>query len=294
MLQYRAWNCLLAAALPAIGCGGAYEGTPESYSAAPAASPSTESAPGDFNLIAWQADAAAADPPAPKIERRIIYTATLDLLAEEFDRLPAEIEKLAREHGGFVANSSIDTATGRPRSGSWTIRVPVERYDALLDAAGKLGELQRRTADSREVTAEYYDLESRLRNKEREEARLLEHLEDATGTLEEILAVEKELARVRTEAEQLTGQLRVLKDLTALSTVTINVSEIQGYVPVESPSIATRLGRAWSESLAGLTEAGQLLIIAVVAVAPWAVATAVPIVTILLLVRRRKRRPVTS
>jgi hypothetical protein len=300
-LRCTCWFALVGI-VTAIGCGGAYEGSPVSYSAAPEVSPSTELPAGDINLIAWQeadssatADAVSGDQPAPRAERKIIYTASLDLYVEEFDPIPAEIETLAREHDAFIADSSIDTATGRPRSGSWTIRVPVARYDSLLDAAGKLGELQRRTADSREVTAEYYDLESRLRNKEREEARLLEHLEEATGTLEEILTVEKELARVRTEAEQVEGQLRLLKDLAALSTVTLNITEIQGYVPTESPTFATRIGRTWTESLSGLQEAGQLLVIAVVALAPWAIVVAVPVGVVILLVRlRRKRRMATA
>lgn len=300
MQPLRCSYCLsIVAMLPAIGCGVPYEGSPPAYSVTPETAPENDPAAADLDLLAWQEAAAAGgaetpadSQPAAQAARKIIYTASLDLFVEEFDPVPAEIEKLVREHEAFIANSSIDTATGRPRSGSWTIRVPVARYDGLLDAAGKLGELQRRTADSREVTAEFYDLESRLRNKEREEARLLEHLDDATGTLEEILTVEKELARVRTEAEQVEGQLRLLKDLTALSTVTLNVTEIQGYVPAESPTFATRVGRAWTESLTGLLEAGQLCVIAIVALAPWVVAAAVPIWTVLLLVRlRRRRRP---
>ena len=47
-----------------------------------------------------------------------------------------------------------------------------------------------------------------------EEERLLKHLTDSTGKLEDILAVEKELSRVRTEVEQMQGQMRVLQDLT--------------------------------------------------------------------------------
>ena len=88
-----------------------------------------------------------------------------------------------------------------------------------------LAELQNRNEDSQEVTAEFYDVQVRIRNKQREEERLLEHLADSTGDLEDILTVEKEIARVRTEVEQLQGRLRVLQDQTSLSTVTLRIHD---------------------------------------------------------------------
>jgi hypothetical protein len=78
--------------------------------------------------------------------------------------------------------------------------VPVERYDkfieAVKDLADKgLGEVRRVSTDSKDVSEEYYDLETRIDNKKRQEKRLLELLADATGKLEEVLSVERELAR---------------------------------------------------------------------------------------------------
>lgn len=276
--------------LPAIGCGAEYAADGTNYSSSPDMAATGAAPGGDSQFVAFQAAAdEAADPDAPPIQRKIIYTARLDVVVEQFDPVPAQVEQLAQAHGAFISNSSIDTASGRPRSGTWTIRVPVGRYAQLLQAADELGELQRRTEDSQEVTAEYFDVQTRLRNKEREEERLLEHLASATGTLEEILAVEKELARVRTESEQLAGRLRMLNDLTSLSTVTIHVSEIRGYVPVESPTFATRIGRVWSQSLAGLLDVGQGLVLAAVALIPWAIVCAIPTLALIALLKRRSR-----
>lgn len=288
--------------LGAVGCGAEYAPDGSNYSAAPSAAvePDGGEASGDLNLALVQNPEAVAGqaPPGageqPRLQRKIIYNATLDLVVEDFTDVAARIEELAREHEAFIADSSISTATRRPRSGSWTIRVPVARYDEFLAAAGTLGELQRRTENSREVTAEFYDLQTRIRNKDLEEKRLLKHLQESTGKLEEILAVEKEISRVRTEMEQMQGQLRVLQDLTALSTVTLNVSELQGYVPVESPSFGTRISRAWTQSLDGLLTAAQLIVIAVVAVTPWLVVIFTPIVAAILLLRRLLRRKRTT
>jgi hypothetical protein len=295
-MHYARLSLLTAAlAMLCIGCGAQMYPDAAGYSASPS-SPVVAPLGEDLQLTAFQEPGRAPEEeqPAtadrPRLQRKIIYTATLDLIVESFAEVPVGIDRLVRQFDAFVANSTIDTASGRPRSGTWTVRVPVARYDEFLAAAGSLGELQRRTESSREVTAEYYDLDTRIRNKLREEERLREHLASNTGTLEEVLAVEKELSRVRTEVEQLQGQLRVLQDLTALSTVTLSLREIQGYVPVESPTFATRLGRAWTQSLEGLLTAGQLTVIAAVALAPWLLVMAVLIALGVAVARRWFRR----
>jgi len=268
-------------AVLALGCGGAAGTDKMLILPAEAAAPSTAA-----TTIVGQAEATEV----PPLERKIIYTATLDILVEDFPATITAVEQLADDFDAIVANSALDTAPGRPRSGNWTIRVPVERYEEFLTAAAKLGELRRQTEDSREVTAEYYDLETRIRNKQHEEERLLQHLASSTGDLEDILAVEKELSRVRTEVEQMQGQLRVLSDLTALSTVTLSIYELEGYVPAEAPSFGTRIGRSWSGSIDALVEMGQLIVISFVAAVPWLGIAAIGITLIVVAIRALLRR----
>lgn len=228
------------------------------------------------------------------IERKIIYNATVELTVEDFADIPAKVEQLAEEYDGFIAHASLQTAAGSPRRGEWRIRVPVDRYASFLDAAETLAELQSRTEDSQEVTAEYYDVQVRIRNKQHEEERLLEHLEESTGKLEEILAVEKEISRVRTEVEQLQGRLHVLQDQTALSSVTLRVYELRGYVPEEGPTFGIRISRAWTQSIDGLVEAAQLLVLTAVACTPWLAVMAISVSGIVLLLRRLLKRRVKA
>ena len=94
------------------------------------------------------------------------------------------------------------------------------------------------------MSEEYFDLDARQAAKKVEETRLLKHLADSTGKLDEILAVERELSRVRSEIERMQGRLRALSNLTTLATVTINVSEIKDYVPPRAPRPCPR---GWPE-----------------------------------------------
>ncbi len=218
--------------------------------------------------------AEAAEEPLPAeaaLKRKIVYTAEVDLIVEDFEPVPEQVETLAEQFDAYVANSTVSGSPGSPRTGHWTIRVPVERYEEFLAAARQLGEVRRVSVDSQDVTEEYYDVEARIRNKKKTESRLLRHLEDATGKLEEILEVEKELDRVCEEIERVEGRLRVLKDLTSLTTIQLTVSEIKDYVPEEAASYATRVRRGFQASIATLVSAAQGLSIAVIVLLPWLV-----------------------
>ncbi len=205
--------------------------------------------------------------------RHIIFNADLDLVVDDFTGTPARVADLALAHGGFVAESEVHGAAGEPRSGRWTLRIPASSFDQLLSDAESLGQVRRTRSSSEEVTAEFVDLQSRLRNKIAQEQRLAQHLESSTGDLEDILRVERELSRVRGEAEVLQGRLNVLTDLTAMSTVTVRVEEIRDYVPAptEEPGFAAQAGRAWSGSVSALVGAGRAIALAAVTVAPWLV-----------------------
>ena len=201
--------------------------------------------------------------------RRIIYTAHIDLVVEEFEAVPHKVAALAEQFGGYVASSDVQGQPGSPRHGTWTIRVPVERYSDLLSEAKQLGELRSLTSNSRDVSEEYYDIEARIRNKQKTEARLVSLLEEATGNLEQVLEVEQKLDQVREEIERMQGRLRVLADQTSLATVIVSVEQIPGYQPEEKPTYKTRVARAFHGSWHALTATAADLSIVVVALAPW-------------------------
>lgn len=84
------------------------------------------------------------------------------------------------------------------------------------------------TSSSKDVSEEYYDVEARIRNKQKTESRLVTLLEKEAGNLEQVLKVEEKLDRVREEIERMQGRLRVLRDQTSLATVTLNIEQIRG------------------------------------------------------------------
>ena len=230
---------------------------------------------------------ATAVPPAQT--RKIIYTGRVELVTENFPVAEKNLLALVQAQGGYIANADVGGVTGSQRRGSWTVRVPVDRYQPFIDGASKLGEQQTVHSDSQDVGMEYYDLEARITAKLQEEKRLLKHLDESTGKLEDILGVERELSRVRSEVEQMQGRIRYLANMTSLSTVTVTLVEIQKFVPQAAPGFASRVRRSFEGSVANLTDFLEGIAILAVVVSPWLVFI-LPMLTIAVLLARASRR----
>ena len=279
------------------GCGGVSDLPPGSYSA-PHSANQPEFAATSLAHSSGQEQPAggaaqAGDPQASadagKLQRQIIYDADVRLIVEDFEGLPEKVQQLVDDSGGFVAQQKRQGKSGMPRSGDWNIRLPVGVYTSFLVDIRKLGELQSLAANSQDVTDQYYDLEARIRNKQKEEARLLKHLDESTGKLEDILAVEKEISRVREELERMEGRMRVLKDLVSLTTVTLHIDEIREYVPPQATTFAVRVSRAFAGSWQALVATGEGLVVAGAAIGPWLAVIGLPGLAVVLFVRRRRR-----
>ena len=94
------------------------------------------------------------------------------------------------------------------------------------------------------MTEEFFDLEARIKNKKVEEARLVKHLTDSTGKLEDILAVEREISRVRQEIEHMEGRIRLIANLAELTSVQRHrLRADRASSPRPHPSFATRASR---------------------------------------------------
>lgn len=96
----------------------------------------------------------------------------------------------------------------------------------------------------------------------------------------------------RLEHEDLVDELRVrvLDDLTTLTTVTLRISEIKDYVPEQAPTYATRVRRVWSGSIDNLVVTSEAISIALIAALPWLGVLLVPVLLLVLLLRMHRRR----
>lgn len=238
-------------------------------------------APRDAAILAAPAEADAGG-----IARKIVYRANIELVCERITAIAERLESLATAAGGFVADAQLVGSSGEPRWGTWKLRVPVGRFDGLLTEIKKLAEVRGVQTTSDDVSEEYYDIEARLHNKRQEETRLLRLLDDRTAELEHVLAVEREISRVREETERLQARQRVLANLTELATITVRVHEAIAHPPEMAAAFGVRLKRGVQQSLTSLVGALQAFVIGVAVSLPWLVVFSLPLIAAAILARR--------
>jgi hypothetical protein len=175
----------------------------------------------------------------PATQPKIIKTGELVIEVPVYDQAAGQVERIVGEHGGFVADVTVREREGGALQGSLVVRVPPERFEALFAALKAVGRVESENVKAADVTAQYVDLEARICGLQITEERLQELIQSKSfiDKIESLLEVEREMSRVRSEIEQLQGQLRVMADRVASSTISITLREPARTVPSASMSV---------------------------------------------------------
>jgi hypothetical protein len=171
---------------------------------------------------------------------------------EKVDPAILRIRQLAAQVGGYIANSSVSGGRDQIRQATLEVKIPASNYDQAVGDLSTIGKVETVNSTAEDVGEEFVDVTARVNNARRLEERLINLLSTRTGKLDEVLRVERELARVREEIERYEGRLRFLGARVATSTLTITVHEpapILGNSPGQNP-IAAALRRAWKNFVA--------------------------------------------
>ncbi|MBO7148897.1 MAG: DUF4349 domain-containing protein [Clostridia bacterium] len=166
-----------------------------------------------------------------KSDRKIIYNAWADIETKEYDNSISTLNALCEKYGAYFESSSSyggHIGSNSERRSNFTIRIPVERYSDFVSEVGSIGTVTNSGENNRDVTEEYFDTEARLESAKLREERVLVLLENA-GSLDDILALERELSDIRYEIESYEGNLRKYDSLISYATYTLNISEVIEY-----------------------------------------------------------------
>jgi uncharacterized protein DUF4349 len=205
----------------------------------------------------------------------VIRTGQAFIEVEKVDPAVLKIRQLAAQVGGYITNSAVTGGRDQIRQATLELKIPSPKYDQAVDLLSTIGKVETLTSNAQDVGEEFVDVTARVTNARRLEDRLISLLANRTGKLDEVLRVERELARVREEIERYEGRLRYLSSRVAMSTLSITVHEpapILGNNPGENP-IAAALRRAWRNFVgfvaAIIASLGVLIPLALVGVAGW-------------------------
>ena len=189
---------------------------------------------------------------------KIIYSANARIETIDYEASVQGVYDMVERFGGFVQSSSISgsdyysAARGRKslRYASFTVRIPSENFDTMTSSLSELGNVPYCNTYSENVSAQYYDVQSRLTAFRTQETRLLEMLEIAES-VEDLLAIQQQLTEVQYEIDSLQSTLTNYDRRISYSTVDIEVQEVEEYTeePVVKLTYWQKMGRGFMRSL---------------------------------------------
>lgn len=246
---------------------------------------------------------AAAPKGAVAADRIVIKTASLSLVVGDPSDAAQRITALAAGLGGFVVSSntseaSVDAQGNKIMQASLTVRVPSAQLDSTLTQIRAMAvEVKNVNVTGQDVTAQYTDLQSQLRNAEAAEAKLTEIMNAATKT-EDVMAVFNQLTAIRQQVETLKGQIKYYDESAAMSAISVDLIPdalnrpiiVGGWQPQGVVKDALEaLVRAFQGLATGVIWVGLYVL-------PLALVIGLPLYVVLRLVARRLRRtkPVTA
>ena len=224
---------------------------------------------------------------------KLVYTCNMEIETTEYAETVAAIREKIREYGAIIEYESESDSNrywyyedNRKTSGtmylSWTIRVPVAKYDAFVSDAGTMGKLISKSQNVDNISRQYHSTEARIEALEKEEKRLNEMM-DAAETIEEMIYIEERLTDVEYELNTNRTSLASMDVDVAYSTVNMNVREVLVYTSTPAPTVTfgQRVKEAFRDSWKGFTSFCEGLLIVIIHLLPFLFAALVIVLLIL-------------
>ena len=221
------------------------------------------------NAKAAQPQQAGAGNPKADVDRKIEYNAEIHTIVKDFDKSKKELFDLIKATDkAFRSNSSIEGQAGQRQNGTFTIRVPVKEFEEFCEGVSKIGSVVQNTISSKDRTVEYYDLEGRIKAKEK----LIQELEkfyETSKDTKDTLKVYQEIKNEKTDLEGMKSRFLALQNVTSMSTVTVRLIADEHYVPPQPRTFGESIGSTFWTSINAMLWLGRGLVLIVVAIVPW-------------------------
>jgi|GEM_PF-468066 len=213
--------------------------------------------------------ATAAAPMPPARDRMIVRTANMKVIVTDAAAAMRKVSQAVESSGGYVSTSNV-WREGEVLHATLSLRVPAVGLSSALQAIRNAAvRVQSETVASEEVTQEYVDLESQVRNLEATEAelrQLLVTVRERAKRAADILEVHEQLTLIRGQIEVARGRMRYLSQMSSFSTINVELIPDAVTKPVieagwQPLAVAKNAGRALVGALQGIAEIAIWLLI---------------------------------
>ncbi|CAM3423201.1 DUF4349 domain-containing protein [Nocardioides dubius] len=157
------------------------------------------------------------------VREAVIRTGTVAMRSPEVATARAQVQEiLDAEQGEVSAEKATADTDGELTHVRLVARVPAARFAATMQALEKVGTNLSSRTNAKDVTTEVIDVRARVRAQEKSLARI-ESLLASAANLDQVIAIEGQLARRQADLDSLKSRLAWLNDRTSLSTITVNL-----------------------------------------------------------------------
>lgn len=205
---------------------------------------------GDSGYFEFSDGNATSAAPASVEDEKIIKTGEIEFETASLEETYAAVRKSVAQNKGSLQNDDTGKSYNQLYR-SLIIRVPSGNFDALIDAVGQgVEKFDVKRISKKDVGEEFVDLQARLKAKRALEERYLQLLAKAKN-VEEMLQIERELAKIREEIEAKQGRLKYLQNQVSMSTISLRFYELTEEVQAEA-TFGSRVSNALESGWDGL------------------------------------------
>lgn len=247
-----------------------------------------ESMPEENGLV--DQEAAVVSLPQMPTEAKLIYTGHLTLETLELEPSYQALTGLVSQFGGFYEQQEMYNG-GQYLSGSYTVRVPSDQFEAFLNAVAENQSFQLtyRSTFCENVSEAYGDIENRLETLQIKQDRLQALLEKAES-MDDIIAIESELTEVEAELDVLSGEKKRYDNLIDYSTVYVELREVGTFSEGVNPSMAQRLSSGFHKGVQNFAEGVENLLVWFVSNLLLIAVVVLIIVIVVLVIQKKKKK----
>lgn len=185
-----------------------------------------------------------------KIPSKIRKTADINITVASYKQARSEIEKIIKSSNSYIGNENEQRNT-YSISNDMVIRVVNKDFEVMVEKLLSVADnVNSKNISAEDVTAQFVDLQSRLRSKKEIEKRYLDILQKA-NKVSDILEIEQKIGEIREEIEAKEGELKYLADQVDYSTINLTVHEDFEYTPSDKPGFWGRIGAAFGNGWNG-------------------------------------------
>jgi Domain of unknown function (DUF4349) len=251
---------------------------------APAVSEEMPMSDGMTGDLSVSKDAAAVP---STIDRQVIRTGFMSMRVEDVRGSAFDVHALVTKNQGVISSEDLQSGDDYTYA-TITAQIPADRLDTFIEEVSALGTVDSITVSAQDVTSQVVDLDARITALQTSIDRLTELLAQASR-IEDLLAIETQLAQRQSELDALTAQRTWLGDQVAMSTLSVSLSPLTQTTDIDAPGFWSGLQSGWaafvSLIMVAITALGFFLpFLAILAI------IAIPLTIVLLRVTRRHRQ----